>query len=288
MNQFDNLSGVPNRGEDLAGLGSKLKKAVKKIAKVPKKIVAEVKRSPIAKAALVVGAGVLLAPAAGALAGKLGIGKALTGTAAKSLATSAVKKTAVQSIGGKLLKIGKKAVKAAPAAAAVVGTGLTVASAVGQAKAAKEAKRLARSTGDSAAQQALTDSATPQIAEKIRRRIGKKTPEFERLVATRKAQGKTDSEIAQEWAASKSFVDTTEKAVASQIEGDIVSQLINRGMPQQQAQSYAPQIAQEIGRDTGQQLQNDFGGINIKHVGIGAAILAGVYLINRKPSRKGA
>jgi hypothetical protein len=293
MNQFDNLQGFNGRGDDLAGIGSKLKKAAKKVTKavksVPKKVVAEVKRSDIAKAALVVGAGVLLAPAAGAMVSKMGAGaaklatgaKGLVGSAAKSAVTTKAKDSLLKRVGKVALSAGKTAIKHAPAAAAVVGTGLTVSAMLNERKAAK---KMARQTGDIEAQQALMNPEALKAARNAANKIGKKTPAFDRLVATRKAQGYTDEQIAQEWAASQSFVATTQNAVASAIEGDIVSQLMSRGMPQAQAQSYAPQIAQEIGQDTGERLQNDFGGVNIKHVAIGGAILAGVYLLNR-PSK---
>jgi hypothetical protein len=286
MNQFDNLQGFENRGGDLAGLGF-LKKIKKQVKRSVKQVKAEVKRSPVAKAALVVGAGVLLAPAAGALMGKIGAGakgliggaKGMVGTAAKSAVTGKAKDSLLKRVGKAAVSAGKTAIKHAPTAAAVVGTGLTVSAMMNERKAAK---KIARQSADPEMRAIVGSPNAAKVARNAAARIGKKTPAFERLVATRKAEGATDEQIAQEWAASKSFVDTTQSAVASQIEGDIVSQLINRGMPQQQAQSYAPQIAQEIGRETGLQLQNEFGGVNVKHLAIGGAILGGVYLLTRK------
>lgn len=236
MNPFD---ATPDSLSGYEGLGflKKAKKAVKKVVKkvdknLPgaaritkelerskKKVVNEVKRSPVAQAAVLAAGAMVLGPAVGAIAGKFGMaagGAKVTAAGVAKAAAGAATKTQVAKSTAKLAQ--RPVIKQQKAMAA-------------QNKALQEIEQI-----------------NAMIAT---------NPEFARVVANMQAQGKSNAEIMAAWAQSNTYQQIAIPEVAQTIYPTIFSDLQNQGMSSQAAHLVAHDAALEVAEEAVQATGNN-------------------------------
>lgn len=230
-NPFDQLGEISPFDGDLSGIGSKLKKALKKIDKsakkvrqkiVPKKVAQlqskihkQIRESPIAQNVIATVASVVATPAAGAVI--------KAGFAAKQYSTARKQ---------------QKREQAARAVPTETTPELVVDPVPGRPGTSKRPWR----PGGKNYPQTPTPKTVTEDALQYKERIRRKNPKFEDMANTLRSQGADDQQIVDTWTKSDAFVDTARDAVREKgFEQQLISDLIRQGMPAPVAQSYAPQ-----------------------------------------------
>lgn len=239
-NPFDQLGEISPFDDDLSGLGSKLKKALKKvekgvkkiipkpIEKVRKKISAEIRRSPIAQGVLATVASVVATPAAGA-AIKAGFAAKAYSTARKKAKRDKVVEDPVYPA-----EIPEMMPYGRPGSFAPV-----------KSDARGGRKPPTRKPYERPTARTVTED-TLQYKDRIRR----KNPKFEDMANTMRSNGASEQQIVDTWTQSSAFVDTAKDAVREKgFDQQLITDLINRGMPAPVAQSYAPQVIERLTND---------------------------------------
>lgn len=247
-NPFDTLGMYD---DDLAGVFSKVKKAVKKVAKkaenvvrkvrdkaLPSKVAKELSRAaknPVVRGVALVGAAMVAGPAvAGALKG-----------GAATLAKTAVGKAAV----------------GAGAKAATVVTAKGVAGTVAKAAVSSAAQKAIGKKLTKKQKLAVENQAqlTPDIANTIAKNNAAvmNSPEFQEVVKTMQAAGATPEEIQQAWVNSQNYQQMATYNAAQASYPAIVRQLNSAGIYGQQAEDLARAEALQVGQEAAESVKDN-------------------------------
>jgi hypothetical protein len=228
---------------ELGGIGSKLKKAVKKTVKTVKSVAKKVDQTARAIEKKIVPPKLL------AVQKKVRNNKIVQGAAiavasvyAGPVVAAALKGGAVKAISGKAI------LSAAAKGAAKVAVKEGVVKAVNKKVSSKQKAALAAASAQAAAQ-----------VNELRR-----SPEFEKIYTSLKAAGKTDNEVLDTWVNSDTFKAVASKNAAATILPGIEQQYTSAGAPPSVAHQMAAQDAQAIAT----QAADNVGGLSLGKVAL--------------------
>ena len=83
-------------------------------------------------------------------------------------------------------------------------------------------------------------------SQKYAAAINEKSPQFDQLISTMRAQGKTDNQILDAWGSSNSFVATSKTAVGEAVDNDVYTYMRGKGYTQEQADVVAPLVSDQL------------------------------------------
>lgn len=253
MNRFDQQLGYYDN--NLGGIGSSLKKALKKAGKAVKSGVSNINRT------------------------RLKIDDKL-----KPVMTKITPKP-IRGVNEKIRKLGreadKKGITKIAAAAAIsffnpVVGGKLASLAVSAAKAAAVKSLQNEAVKDYGEYQTtkLIDSINTDTARVLRDAV-MSVPEFQQVWDALRQEGYSDADIAQHWVESRAYYEGSTQAVADTIYPAVLQQTQQMGVPQEWQQPIAEQVALNIGAEQTEKVQAEVTGkSNIPLLILGAALLA--------------
>lgn len=112
-----------------------------------------------------------------------------------------------------------------------------------------------------------------QKAEAMRNQIDQSTPEFGQMVDNLRAQGYSDEQIQQTWAQSQAYVDTTAQAAVQDYSQAAYDHLISQGYSSEDAQTLAPDVAAQWGKDAALTVRSSVAGGGMLVYLVGAGLL---------------
>lgn len=283
MNPFDQLNGNGLNGLEGFSFSKAFKKVKDAVKKVDKKLgidkvkkaigldkvekatdkailqtAAEIKRSPVAQAALVAGAVMVAGPAGLALAKSAG--GAIVGGLSK--------------VGGALATVAKSG-----AVKAIVGGVGKVAAVGGKALATQALTQMAQGAGaPQQYQQYMTDKTGPRIDSAINDIAN--DPRYAALVAQMRAQGYSDEQIAQYWATSEAYRQAAVPAIAQTVYPQAYAAYQQQGYSPAMAQDMAYKTSDMVAEDTVTKIQDKMSGMDWLKIGLPVAAML-LTLVNR-------
>ncbi len=250
-NPFDTLGMYSD--SELSGIGSKLKKAVKKVSRVaekrvttvrdkvlPKRVAKELSRAaknPVVRGAALAVAGTFAAPLI--MGGGAGISAS---SVASTVAKSAAKTTVKTAIGKKLSKDAQRRAAASARKNATV------------AKAKIDTKNVAANA--------------KEIAQ---------APEMMDLVNTLKEGGATPKQVLATWTGSDLYKDAATMNAADAVYPQLYEQFIASGADPATAQALATDTAIKVGSDAAETVAKDSGGANYKFLAVAIPVAAALF-----------